>query len=82
VKRVSANGDAKTFTNDKVLVDTNVPAYAYDRHHLSYGDAQIWATAKLNQISVVFSEDFSDGRTTEGIRFTNPFSAKFQLSSV
>ncbi len=51
-------------------------------HHFSYWDAQIWATAKLNQIPVVLSEDFSDGQTTEGIRFMNPFSAKFQLSSV
>jgi predicted nucleic acid-binding protein len=49
-------------------------------HHFSYWDAQIWATAKLNQIPVVYSEDFSDGQSTEGIRFMNPFSAKFQLS--
>ena len=80
MKRVSANGNAKTSMSDKVLVDPNIPAYAYDRHHLSYWDAQIWATAKLNQIPVVFSEDFFDGQTTEGIRFMNPFSAKFQLS--
>lgn len=50
-------------------------------HHFSYWDAQIWATAKLNQIPVVLSEDL-DGQTAEGIRFMNPFSAKFQLSSV
>lgn len=49
-------------------------------HRFSYWDAQIWATAKLNQIPVVLSEDFSDGQSTEGIRFTNPFSPKFQLS--
>jgi len=47
--------------SDKVLFDTNVPAYVYDRHHMSYWDAQIGATAKLNQIPVIFSEDFSDG---------------------
>ena len=52
------------------------------QHHFSYWDAQIWATAKLNQIPVVLSEDFSDGQSTEGIRFMNPFSAKFQLSIV
>jgi len=50
-------------------------------HRFSYWDAQIWATAKLNQIPVVLSEDFSDGQITEAIRFMNPFSAKFQLSS-
>ena len=66
--------------SDKVLFDTNVPAYVYDRHHMSYWDAQIGATAKLNQIPVVLSEDFSDGQSTEGIHFINPFSAKFQLS--
>src|SRR3989304_4683999 len=30
-------------------------------HQLAYWDAQIWASARLNQIPVIFSEDFSDG---------------------
>ncbi len=46
---------------------------------LPYYDAQIWASARLNQVSVVFSEDFSDGQVLEGVRFVNPFSADFQL---
>jgi predicted nucleic acid-binding protein len=41
-------------------------------------DAQIWATARLNQIPVVLSEDFSDGAVIEGIRIVNPFTVSFQ----
>ncbi len=48
-------------------------------HSLSYYDAQIWACAHLNQIPVIFSEDFSDGRTIEGVRFVNPFTESFEL---
>jgi predicted nucleic acid-binding protein len=48
-------------------------------HKLSYFDAQVWATARLNQVPVVFSEDFDDGSILEGVRFVNPFSQKFLL---
>jgi predicted nucleic acid-binding protein len=48
-------------------------------YRLSYYDAQIWASARLNQISVVFSEDFQDGQMLEGVRFINPFSEKFAI---
>jgi predicted nucleic acid-binding protein len=48
-------------------------------HNLAYSDAQIWAAARLNQVTVVFSEDFSDGQVLEGVRFVNPFSADFHL---
>jgi len=48
-------------------------------HQLSYFDAQLWACAKLNQVPFVFSEDFQDGQTLEGIRFVNPFAQTFQL---
>jgi len=50
-------------------------------HRLSYCDAQIWACAFLNQIPVVFSEDFSDGQTIEGVRFVNPFADDFVLEN-
>ncbi len=46
-------------------------------HQLSYWDAQIWATARLHQIPVIFSEDFSSGRVLEGVRFINPFASDF-----
>ena len=43
------------------------------RHGLPYWDALIWATAKLNGVPTVLSEDFSDGSLIEGVRFLNPF---------
>jgi predicted nucleic acid-binding protein len=49
-------------------------------HHFAYYDAQIWATARLNQIPNIFSEDFQDGQMLEGVHFTNPFSPKFELN--
>jgi len=49
-------------------------------HSLPYYDAQIWATAKLNQIPLIFSEDFNSGSTLEGVRFVNPFAATFNLN--
>jgi len=48
-------------------------------YQLSYYDAQIWAAARLNQVSTVFSEDFQDGQTIEGIRFANPFADAFHI---
>ncbi|HLE41164.1 MAG TPA: PIN domain-containing protein [Nitrospirota bacterium] len=45
-------------------------------HRLSYWDSLIWATAKMNQISTVLSEDFSSNSVIEGVRFTNPFKRK------
>ena len=46
-------------------------------HRLSYWDAQLWATARLNQIPVVLSEDFTSGSALEGVRFLNPLTASF-----
>ena len=46
---------------------------------LSYYDAQIWATARLNQASVIFSEDFQTMRVLEGVQFVNPFASDFEL---
>lgn len=45
-------------------------------YQFSYWDAQIWATAKLNQISVVYSEDFNIGAVIEGVQFINPFNVE------
>ena len=47
---------------------------------LSHYDAQIWATAKLNQVPVVFCEDFNVGQVLEGVRFVNPFGVDFTLA--
>jgi predicted nucleic acid-binding protein len=48
-------------------------------HQLSYYDAQIWACARLNQVPVVFSEDFQDGQILEGVQFIDPFTDKFKI---
>lgn len=42
-------------------------------HAMSFWDAQVWATAKLNQIPVVLSGDFASGSVIEGGQFENPF---------
>ena len=55
-------------------------ARGVETHHLSFWDAQIWATARLNQIPIVFSEDFNTGASLEGVRFINPFATDFQIS--
>lgn len=44
-----------------------------ETHHFQFWDAQIWATARLNQIEEIYSEDFASGSIVEGVRFTNPF---------
>jgi predicted nucleic acid-binding protein len=49
-------------------------------YQLSYYDAQIWACARLNQVPMIFSEDFQNGQILEGVRFVNPFSESFLLA--
>jgi len=49
------------------------------QHGLSYFDAQIWATARLNQIPTIFTEDFVNGRRIEGVQFLNPLASGFDL---
>ena len=48
-------------------------------HQFSFWDAQIWATARLNQIPAIFSEDFGPNSVVEGVRFVNPFAQDFRL---
>jgi predicted nucleic acid-binding protein len=48
-------------------------------HQFNFWDAQIWATARLNQIAVVFSEDFQVGTVVEGVHFVNPFAEDFRI---
>ena len=49
---------------------------------LAYWDAQLWATARLNQIGLVLSEDFQDGCLIDGVRFLNPFSPSFDVAAL
>jgi predicted nucleic acid-binding protein len=48
---------------------------------LSY-DAQIWAVARLGQVGVVLSEDFNPGAVLDGVSFTNPLEAAFDLAAL
>jgi predicted nucleic acid-binding protein len=41
-------------------------------YQINFWDAQIWATAKLNQIPTVYSEDFNVDSFLEGVNFINP----------
>jgi predicted nucleic acid-binding protein len=55
-------------------------ARGVETHQLSYWDAQLWAAARLNQVPVIFSEDFAPGAYLEGVRFVNPFAPQFDLA--
>jgi predicted nucleic acid-binding protein len=48
-------------------------------YQFSFWDAQIWAAARLSQVSTVLSEDFSPSTVIEGVRFLDPFAADFGL---
>ncbi len=48
-------------------------------HQLHYWDAQLWAAARLNQISLILTEDLPSGQVIEGVRFVNPFEAGFAI---
>ncbi len=50
-------------------------------YQMSYWDAQIWASARLNQIPIILSEDFNTGAVLEGVRFVNPFADDFDLDA-
>jgi predicted nucleic acid-binding protein len=47
------------------------------QHHLQFWDAQIWASARLNQIPTIFSEDVPSGEILEGVRYVNPLKSEF-----
>lgn len=49
-------------------------------YQISYWDAQIWATAKLNQIPYVLTEDVPGREMLEGVRFINPLRNDFDLA--
>jgi len=47
------------------------------QHQMSYWDAQVWATAKLNQIPYVLTENMQGHETLEGVRFVDPLAKDF-----
>ena len=52
------------------------------QHQMSYWDAQVWATAKLNQVPYVLTENMQGLETLDGVRFLNPLSRDFDLQVV
>jgi len=49
---------------------------------LAFWDAQLIATAKVNGIGLILSEDFSDGAEIGGVRILDPFAAHFDAESI
>ena len=52
------------------------------RYQLQWWDALLWATAKLNGIATLLSEDFNNGAVLDGVRFVNPFLPSFDLAAL
>ena len=50
---------------------------ASNTYQVSVWDALIWASAKVNQIPDVLTEDWEHERVLEGVRFLNPFDPTF-----
>lgn len=48
-------------------------------HQFHFWDAMVWATARLHQVWVVFTEDLPGCEVVEGVRFVNPFAGDFRL---
>ena len=80
--------DALNYTQDYLFAFPTFPltqsivlaaARGVRDHLLPFYDGQIWASALINEVPVVFSEDFQDGRILEGVRFVNPFAETFEL---
>ncbi len=55
---------------------------AHERWGLEYYDAQIWATAALNDVPLVLSEDFSSVTTLGGVTFLDPFADDFDVEAL
>lgn len=53
-----------------------------ERYQLQWWDALLWATAKLNGIATLLSEDFNNGAVLDSVRFLNPFLPSFDLATL
>jgi predicted nucleic acid-binding protein len=63
---------------EKAVLEAARGARMYQLH---FWDAQIWAAARLNGLSFVFSEDFNSDAIIEGVRFVNPFAPDFEWAN-
>ena len=55
---------------------------AVNQYQLSYWDAQIWASAKLNQVPFIISEDVPGQNPLETVTYLNPFAANFNINEI
>ena len=46
---------------------------------IGYGDAQIWATARVHAIPTILTEDGPGDAMVDGVRYLNPFVSSFDL---
>lgn len=46
---------------------------AVEKHGMSFWDALIWAAARENDVTVIYTEDTPSAPEIEGIRYINPF---------
>lgn len=54
-------------------------AHGAAEHSLHFWDAVLWATARLNQVPLILSEDFAHGSIVGGVTFVNPFREDFRI---
>lgn len=78
IERVVASLDVLPVNPETVIA----ALHARERWQLNYYDAQIWATAALNDVPIVLSEDFSSGTTLAGVTFVDPFEEGFRVDSL
>ncbi len=57
-------------------------ARAAVRYKMRIFDAHIWASARLNSIDTILSEDTQSQPTIEGVRYVDPFLPSFRLSHI
>ena len=55
---------------------------AVQRYQFAYWDALIWATAKLNNVLTILTEDQPSAPLIEGVRFADPFVATFDIAQL
>ncbi len=63
--------DAQVVPIDAALCLTAIEAVG--KYRLAFWDALIWAAAKTAGCPTIYSEDFQNGQTLEGVTFVNPF---------
>ena len=55
---------------------------AVSQYHMSYWDAQVWASAKLNQVPFIISEDVPAQNPNETVTYLNPFMTDFDINKI